>query len=109
MKDPPLLVDQDGQRFKSVNPSKTQGLFNHIKTSAEDKGMIVNAKKTGLLCVSAASSFRAKAHLFDDQGGQIGSEDRLKVLGFFVDKDAGVWLQVGAICARLRSRSWAYS
>ena len=109
MKVPPLLTDHDGVKFKSVHPSKSQDLFAHIARSASAKGMQVNSKKTGLVCISAASSFRAQAHLLDDEGHEIDSVERIKVLGFFLDSDAGVWSQVRAVCARLRSRSWALS
>ena len=68
--------------------------------------MIVNQKKTGLGCISAATSFRARAHL-RVLGEEITSVEKLKVLGFFFDSDGGVWSQVSAVCARLRSRSWA--
>ena len=68
---------------------------------------MVNAKKTGLLCVSAATSFRAEAHLFDAAGNLVECDKKLKVLGFFFDENGGVWSQVSAVCARLRSRSWA--
>ena len=106
MKVPPLLVD-NGVRFKSANPSRTQDLFDHIVRSATSKGMVVNEKKTGLMCISAATSFDPRMHLKGGDGAQIDGVDRLKVLGFFIDKDGGVWSQVNAVCARLRARSWA--
>ena len=90
MKTPPLLEDLDGRRFKSVNPSRSQDLFTHIVASAEEKGMVVNAAKTGLLCVSGATSFEARAHLDGGNEDQVDSSEKLKVLGFFFDKDAGV-------------------
>ena len=40
--------------------------------------------------------------------GVRGSSEK-KVFGFFNDRDAGVWSQVNAVCAKLRSRSWALS
>ena len=101
MKEPPLL-EENGTRFKSVNPSRTQDMFTHIVDKARTKGMIVNTKKTGLICVSDP-----RAHLIDEEENVIESAPRIKVLGFFIDSDAGVWSQVNVVCARLRSRSWA--
>ena len=71
--------------------------------------MIVNTKNTGLVCVSGATSFEARAHLLDEGGHQVDSIDLIKILGFFIDSDARVWLQVNVVCVRLRSRSWALS
>ena len=90
-----------------MHPSRTQDLFSHIVGKAKEKGMVVNTKKTGLLCVSGATSFDPRAHLLDEEGNQIDSDRRIKLLGFFIDSDAGVWSQVNAVCARLCSRSWA--
>ena len=106
MKEPPLLRGEEGELFKSVNPTGTQDLFGHIVRAATEKGMVVNKKKTNIICISAATSFRAGAHL-DVGEEEIKSTEKLKVLGFFFDKDGGVWSQVSAVCARLRSRSWA--
>ena len=84
MKRPPLLTEAgpDGAAFKDVNPSKTQDLFDHIIRSAEEKRMIVNGKKTGLLCVSAATSFEARAHICTGVGEKVESVERIKVLVF---------------------------
>ena len=89
MKEPALLVDSVGMLFKAANPSKWQDLFRHITNRAAEKGMVVNTKKPGLLCMSAATSFRPEAHLWDAEGSKIGSIPRLKVLGFFFDQNAG--------------------
>ena len=51
MKEPPLLRGEGGELFKSVNPSGTQDLFGHITRAAAEKGMVVNKKKTDLICI----------------------------------------------------------
>ena len=55
MKRPPLLEEADGTRFKLMNSPKSQDLFRHITRSAT-----LNTKKTGLLCVSGATSLKVK-------------------------------------------------
>ena len=43
-------------------------MLDHIRTNAEKKGMLVNEKKTSLMCVSAARGYQAKVKI--DFNGQ---------------------------------------
>ena len=54
------LLIEDGVFFKEVVDLRTQGRLNQIVSRAEERGMIINAQKTGLMIVSAASSFDAR-------------------------------------------------
>ena len=63
MKEVPLLEESD-TRFKDVHPAGIQDLFDHTVRWAEERGMQVNAAKTGLICVSGAISFEPRAHLY---------------------------------------------
>ena len=59
MRQAKLLVD--GKiLFKEIVDLRTQDLLSHIATRAEAKGMQINAKKTGLMLVSAAASFQPR-------------------------------------------------
>ena len=69
LKPVPLLTKVGESVFKSVDPVKTQVLFERITKNAEEKGMMVNHAKTGLLCVSGAVSYAPRAHLAS--GGQV--------------------------------------
>ena len=84
-----------------------QTMFNHVCSKAEGRGMRVNDKKTGLLCVSLARSFKARAVLRGRNGEEIKSSDSLKFLGFTLDSDCSVKTHVANLCKKLRSRSWA--
>ena len=105
LKEEPLL-EENGVQFKDVNPPKSQIMFDHISKCATDRGMIVNKKKTGLMCTSAAVSFEPRAHLRDEDGSQISSQKSLKVLGFTFDSDASVKTQANAVKSKLRARTW---
>ena len=56
MRSAQLLV-KNGQYFKDVTNKRTEALLNHIVARAEAKGMVINQAKTGLMCVSAATTF----------------------------------------------------
>ena len=80
------MLERDVQLFKEIIDSKSQCLFEHIASKANERGMAINAEKTGLMLVSAATSFEAKARL--KLGGQtVLSSDCLKMLGVTLDKD----------------------
>ena len=84
----------------------TQPLLNYIKERAEDQGMRINTKKTGLMLVSAATSFEPRVRL--EIGGEtICGADSLKVLGVTIDRDATFKSHVSALAAKLRSKTWA--
>ena len=57
------------------------------------------------MVVSQAISYRASAHLFAE-GAEIQSKRSLKVLGFIIDSDCGIWSQVNALRAKFRRRVW---
>ena len=99
MKSVPTLEEHE-TRFKDVHPTGVQDLFTHIVARAKTRGMQVNAQKTGLLCVSGAISYKARAHLYDEGGQEIKSEAGLKVLGFRFDSDGGIWTHVNYIKGR---------
>ena len=55
-------------------------MLHHVAARAATKGLIVNDKKTGLLCVSASTSFTAKAVLKGRDGLDIEDSGKLKIL-----------------------------
>ena len=69
--------------------------------------MVVNSEKTTLLAVSTAASYRAKAHLYDEDDNRIDCSQTLKALGFIFNEEANVHDQVEQLCKRFRSRTWA--
>ena len=69
--------------------------------------MQVNQQKTALLCISAATSFKASAVLRGRGGEEIHSAERVKILGFMIDADGGYSSHVDGVVRSLRSKTWA--
>ena len=107
MKKAKMLVE-NGEFFKEVRDLRTQGLLEHIAHQAELQGMSINAAKTGLMLVSAATSFTPRVQV-QLQGETICGTDKMKILGVTVDSDASFRSHVTDVLRRLRSRSWALS
>ena len=79
MRQAKLLVEGD-LFFKEIVDLRSQGLLEHIAAKAETKGMAINAAKTGLMLVSAASSFEARTRL--ELGGEtVIGQPSMKILG----------------------------
>ena len=73
---------------------------------AEARGMVVNKKKTQVLCMSDAQNYKASAYLLDADGARIESGERLKVLGFHLDSRPTVHAHINALKARMRDTTW---
>ena len=100
-----LLIGEEGF-FKEVIDNRTQGLLNHIATKAEARGMAINAKKTGLMMVSAATSFEARVSVkLGDQ--TIKGAKSMKLLGVTIDNDGSFKTHTAALAKKMRARSWA--
>ena len=105
MRQAKLLVE-GSTFFKEVVDTKTQDLLEHIAARAEEKGMSINAAKTGLMLVSAATSFTPRIKL--KLGGEtVTGQDSMKILGVTIDKDASFKTHVANIAAKMRARTWA--
>ena len=70
--------------------------------------MWINAAKTGLMLVSAASSFQARVRI-DLDGQTITGQDNMKILGVTLVSDASFKTHVTNLASRLRARTWALS
>ena len=85
---------------------QSQNVFRHLVRRAEDIGMVVNAKKTTMVCVSDASSFRADAFIYDADQDRLGCQDSFKALGMWFSNKPDVSAQVEAVRRGVRSRLW---
>ena len=92
-----------------VKLQQSQNMFNQLCKRAEERGMLVNDSTTGLMWVSIARSFEAKAVLRARNGEKIESSGTLKFLGFTLDQDCSIGSHVEALAAKLRARTWALS
>ena len=57
-----LLRDENGL-YKETKATRSQQLFNHIRTRANGRGKAVNDKRTDFMWVSASISFQVRAAL----------------------------------------------
>ena len=60
-----------GENRRDKHAIPTQNLFRRITSKAESRGMVVNASKTAMMCISDATSYRAEAHIFANDGSRI--------------------------------------
>ena len=83
-----------------------QNVFRHLVRRAEDIGMVVNAKKTTMVCVSDSLSFQADAFIYDADQDRIGCQSSFKALGMWFSNRPNVEAQVEAVKRGVRSRLW---
>ena len=100
-------VTQD-QGVRNKHAIISENTFRRVVHRAEGRGMVVNAGKTGMLCVSDSLSFRAEGHIFDDEGVEISSDGTvgLKILGFHFGKRPTVDAHVESLRRRFYSHWW---
>ena len=68
--------------------------------------MVVNKKKTNILCLSDAQTYTATCKLQDADGNFIKSGGELKALGFHLDGRPTVHAHVAALQRRMRDTAW---
>ena len=96
----------DGRQAKDKHDIPSQNLFRRVVGKAEARGMVVNKKKTKVLCISDSQTYKAKAHILDPDGNRLESGDHLKVLGFHMDSRPSVHAHVQALRIRMRDTMW---
>ena len=100
------LLVQNGNFFRNVRDKRTEDLLEHITTRAELKGMRINEKKTSLMCVSAATSFEARATVNVKQERVLGSQ-HLKILGVTLDSNCTFGSHINNLSKKMRAKTWA--
>ena len=80
------LLVEEGNFFKQVIDTRTQNLLQHVSENAARKGMSINAEKTNLMCVSAATSFKSRVQVTLN-GQTIVGQDKMRILGVTLDYD----------------------
>ena len=84
----------------------TQNVFRRVVAKATSRGMVVNNKKTNLLCISDAMSYKATAFILDADGERLSSTNGMKLLGFHLDSRPSCHAQVEAMKKRMRETVW---
>ena len=100
-------VDPGPPPTKRKQSLPTQNAFRSITTNAMTRGMLVNTKKTNLLCISDAMNYTPKTFIEDTDGSVIESGESMKVLGFHFSSRPTVHLHVNQTVKKMRQRCWA--
>ena len=87
---------------------RTQSHLEHVASRAEERGMAINTEKTGLMLVSAATSFQAKVTL-ELSGKMVHGSNSLKILGVTIASDLSFQEHIENISSKMRSKTWALS
>ena len=95
-----------GKPHKTKHDIQTQNVFRRVVARAESRGMVVNKKKTQMLCVSDALNYVAGGYLLDAENNRIESGNKLKVLGFHLDSRPTVHAHIDALKIRMRDSTW---
>ena len=95
-----------GRPKKSKHDLQSQNMFRRMVARAESRGMVVNKKKTKILCVSNSQTYKASCYLKDSDGNEIHSGSSMKVLGFHMDSRPSVHAHVKALQIRMRDMAW---
>ena len=95
-----------GKRVKIKHDIQTQNVFRRVVERATGRGMVVNAAKTKVICVSDAQTYKAECKFEDDDGNTIRSGEKMKILGFHMDSRPSCHAHVEAMRVRMRDTMW---
>ena len=85
---------------------RTGAVLGGIMTRTQDIGMVVNCKKTQVLCISPDNGCETTAEV-TAQADLIKSTRSMKLLGFMKGEEPNMNEQVKMIAAEFRARFWA--
>ena len=96
-----------GPDFSRVKRAlRTENLFRRIVHQARSLGMVVNGRKTNMLCISDLKSYVPHAYIYDSEGTKVESKDDMKILGFHFSSSPDMSAQVEAIRKGFVARIW---
>ena len=104
MRAEPLMI-HGGKLIKTTSAPEAQAMLEHIIKRAEERGMVVNDDKTGVMCVSGATSFEAGVKL-RARNGEVAGSSTMKCLGVTIDNDCSFKTHVSNLAAKIRSKTW---
>ena len=93
-------------RVKCKHDILTQNIFRRITSKAESRGMVVNKKKTKIVCMSDAQTYHATCMIEDCDGQVLRSGPGMKILGFHIDSRPSVHAHIDALKIRMRDTAW---
>ena len=95
----------NGQKHRVKHTLQAQNVFRHVVRNAERIGMVVNAKKTAMICVSGASDYKADAFILDSDQNRIGCTNKIKALGLHLSNRLDICLLYTSPSPRDRQKS----
>ena len=91
---------------EEVPAELTGAMLERLSQRAAEIGMIINAKKTQLVCVSADNGYKTGCTI--RAGNEvIKAADAMKILGFTIGSSPGMHHQVEAVLTTFRKRFWS--
>ena len=100
------LLVEEGCIIKELIAKRTQELLRHISKKATKIGMLINAKKMALMCISAAVTFEPRVRV-EIEGTTIKGSDTLKLLGLTIDSNGSFKTHINNLKMKLRKKTWA--
>ena len=100
------------RHITGLNPTETQHpagielLMDKLIERAGEIGMVVNCKKTQLVCISPDNGYTTTACL-QAGGEQITSGREMKLLGFMLSADGGMQPQIDMLKRKFRAKFWS--
>lgn len=92
--------------LETIPADLTEDAINGIIDRAGEIGMVVNCKKTQLMCVSADNGCHTTASIRENSGVAINSVDSMKLLGFMLSSEPGVASHVLHLKKKFRAKFW---
>ena len=101
-------VSDNFEETRYIHAAQGQKLFDFVKENAASKGMKLNPKKTTLLCLSAAKTYKPKTYIRTGEDNDIIiSGSALKLQRFHFDSNPTAAAHVKAILKKVRYRTWS--
>ena len=85
---------------------QAQNVFRHVVRRAENIGMVVNAAKTAMVCISGATDYKADAFILDSDQNRVGCTSSIKALGIRFSNRLDMEDHVQYMVKAMRSRYW---
>ena len=81
----------NGVRHRVKHAVQSQNIFRHLVRRAEEIGMVVNADKTSMICISDSQGYEADAFILDGDQNRIGCGTEFKALGLHFSNKPDMW------------------
>ena len=72
-----LILCPGSKPIRRKHDALAQNMFRRVIQRATERGMVVNNKKTNILCVSDAISYKAESFVDDPEGMRVSSRQKL--------------------------------